>query len=76
VDKQNRLKIFLKNAPEKGKANQELVRFLSEKSGIPQKQFTITKGLTDRKKRIAVATDISFVLFLHKLGIDQQITLF
>jgi uncharacterized protein len=75
LDKQGRLKIFLKNAPEKGKANQELIRFLSEKSGLPQKQLTITKGLTDRKKRIAVATDISFVLLLHNLNIDQQTTL-
>jgi uncharacterized protein YggU (UPF0235/DUF167 family) len=50
--------------------------FLFKQNGIPQKQFTITKGLTDRKKRIAVAADIFFVLFLHKLGIDQQITLF
>lgn len=75
LDKQARLKIFLKNPPEKGKANQELIRLLSEKSGLPQKQFIITKGLTDRKKRIAVATDMPFILFLQKLGIDQQINL-
>lgn len=75
LDKQARVKIFLKNAPEKGKANQELIRFLSEKSNVPQKQITITKGLTDRKKRIAIATDLSFALFLQKLGIDQQTTI-
>ena len=74
LDKQNRLKIFLKNAPENGKANQELIRLLSKKSDIPQKQFTIIKGLTDRKKRIAVATDLALTSLLHRLGIDKQTT--
>lgn len=72
VDKQQRLKVFLKSPPEKGKANQELIRFLSEKINIPQNQITIVKGLTNRKKRVAVATNISLALFLQKLDLDKQ----
>lgn len=75
LDKQQRLKIFLKSAPEKNKANQELIRFLSEKTNITQDKLTIVKGLTSRKKRIAVAIDISLALFLQKLGFDKQINL-
>ncbi|RTL06828.1 DUF167 domain-containing protein [Candidatus Dependentiae bacterium] len=75
VDKQQRIKVFLKSPPEKGKANQELIRFLSEKIPIPQNQLTIVKGLTTRKKRVAVAVDISLALFLQKLGLDKQINL-
>ena len=74
LDKQNRLKIFLKNAAENGKANQELVRLLSKKSDIPQNRFTIVKGLTDRKKRIAIATDLTLTALLQRLGIDKQTT--
>lgn len=75
VDKQQRLKIFLKSRPEKGKANQELIRFLAQITNFSQNQLTIVKGLTARKKRIAVATDISLALFLQKLGFDKQIDL-
>lgn len=74
LDKQKRIKIFLKNSPENGKANQELIRLLSEKSRIPQKQFEIVRGLTDRKKRIAITTDISLDLLLEQLGIEKQIS--
>lgn len=74
LDKQNRIKIFLKSAAENGNANQELVRLLSKKSGIPQSQFTIIKGLTDRKKRIAIATDLTLTALLQRLDIDKQTT--
>lgn len=74
LDKKKRIKIFLKNSPENGKANQELIRLLSEKSRIPQKQFEIVRGLTDRKKRIAITTDISLDLLLEQLGIENQIS--
>jgi uncharacterized protein (TIGR00251 family) len=48
------LKVRLSAAPEKGKANQALIRLLSEKFNIPKAQITITAGLTSKIKRVSV----------------------
>ena len=48
------LKIKLSAAPEKGKANQALIDFLSDKLGIKKKFITIISGLTSKVKQIAV----------------------
>lgn len=44
------LKIRLKAAPEKGRANQELLQFLSESLHIPKSKIQIISGLTDTHK--------------------------
>ncbi|MBI4187762.1 MAG: DUF167 domain-containing protein [Chloroflexi bacterium] len=41
--------------PTEGKANQELLEFLSDILGISKSHLTIEKGLTSRKKRIAIS---------------------
>ncbi len=38
----------------KGKANQELLKFLSDVLGVRQVQLTIEKGMTGKKKTIAI----------------------
>ena len=40
--------------PVEGKANKELVEFLSEVLGVSKSHITIEKGLTSRKKLIVV----------------------
>ena len=40
--------------PVKGKANQELVKFLSDTLDVSKTSLTIEKGLTSRRKVIAV----------------------
>ena len=40
--------------PVKGKANQELIRFLSEILAISKTSFTIEKGMTSRRKVVMV----------------------
>ncbi|MBI4302932.1 MAG: DUF167 domain-containing protein [Chloroflexi bacterium] len=40
--------------PVKGKANQELVKFLSAVLGVSKSNLTIEKGLTSKTKTIAV----------------------
>ena len=40
--------------PVKGKANQELVRFLSDILGTAKSNITIEKGLTSRRKVIGI----------------------
>ncbi len=48
------LRIKLSAAPERGKANQALVDFLSEKIGIKKKFIRITSGLFSKVKQIAI----------------------
>jgi uncharacterized protein (TIGR00251 family) len=40
--------------PDKGKANKELIEYLSEVLGLKKDQLTILKGLTSHNKLIAV----------------------
>jgi len=47
-------KIRLKAAPEKGRANLELIRFLSKELHIPKDQISIISGKTERLKLIKI----------------------
>lgn len=76
LDKNGTLKCFLKSPPEKGKANKELIEFLSKTLGIAKKEIEIISGLTSRKKRVTLPLIISFDGLLKKLGIEQQQSLF
>jgi len=49
------LKIKLKSAPERGKANQELIRLLSDHFRVPQKNIRIIKGATSAFKKIEIS---------------------
>jgi len=60
IDQPETLKCFVKSSPEGGKANAELIKFLSKRLKIPQKQITIITGATSRKKRVKISHDISF----------------
>ncbi len=48
------LKIRLSAVPEKGKANQALIDFLSDKLNVPKAYVTITSGLTAKVKQVSV----------------------
>ncbi|OGY43022.1 MAG: hypothetical protein A2729_05665 [Candidatus Buchananbacteria bacterium RIFCSPHIGHO2_01_FULL_39_14] len=50
--KENFLKIHLKAAPEKGKANRELINFLANHFKVAKSQIEILKGLTSKNKMI------------------------
>jgi uncharacterized protein (TIGR00251 family) len=47
-------KIRLKAVPEKGKANQELISFLSKLLKVPKASVTIVSGATDRNKLVKI----------------------
>ena len=49
---QDRLKIALTAAPEKGKANEALVKFLAKSFGIPKSNISILSGETNKRKTI------------------------
>ncbi len=48
------LKIKLRAAPLDGKANKELIKFLSKKLKIPASGIVLTSGKTTRKKRLRI----------------------
>lgn len=48
------LKVNLISVPEKGKANQELIKHLSKILKISKSSFTIISGDTDRYKKILI----------------------
>lgn len=48
------VKIALQAVPEKGKANQELVRFLSQELGLPVAKVRIASGLTSPLKVVVL----------------------
>ncbi len=47
-------KIRVAAAPEKGRANAEILRFLSEISNIPEKRFDIVSGASDAFKLVKI----------------------
>ena len=71
-DKNGTLKCFLKSPPEGGKANSELIKFISNALGVPQENIMIVQGATARKKRISIRTAMSQTTVLEKLGLEIQ----
>ena len=48
------LKVWLKSAPEDGKANAELVRILAKKFKIHRTDIQIVRGLSSRNKNVDI----------------------
>lgn len=46
------IKIRIKAVPEKGKANEELIKFLSKELSIPKDQITIISGKSTQLKLV------------------------
>lgn len=67
------LKITLRAIPEKGKANQELIAFLSKILHLNKSSITIISGETDRYKKLQINTEHSSILeeTFTALGKDQ-----
>jgi uncharacterized protein len=71
LDKNGQLKCYLKNPPEKGKANKELIEFIADSLSCPKAAVEIIKGQTTRKKTIKVALEYTYVQFLNILGLKN-----
>lgn len=52
----NELKIRISAVPEKGDANEELIRFLAKTLKISQSQIVIIQGHKSRHKRISISS--------------------
>lgn len=48
------LQVFLRSTPERGKANDELIRVLAKTLSVPQLRVRIMRGATGRKKMVEV----------------------
>jgi uncharacterized protein len=52
------LTVYLKSPPVDGKANEELIKLLAEKFGVPKSHIRIKLGVSSRKKLIEIDMDI------------------
>lgn len=75
LDKSGKLKCHLKNPPEKGKANAELIKLMSKKLDISKNSIDILLGVKSRNKKIQIDADLSFNDVLFKLGVERQLKL-
>ena len=53
----DRIKIKLAAVPEKGKANKELINFISDKIGVPKKNIKIVAGEKSTYKEVSIKSD-------------------
>ncbi len=65
------LKVKVSAPPEKGKANQHLVRFVAQEFGVRKSAVRIVTGTTSSIKRVQVL-GISAETLLRKLNLDER----
>lgn len=59
ADEQVYLKAYITVAPEKGKANKELIKMLAKELGIPKQQIELIAGATTHLKKFYLSTDLT-----------------
>jgi len=67
----NMLKVKISAAPEKGKANQCLIKFLAKHLGVKKNAISIISGTTSPVKHVMVS-GMSADTFLKKLNLNEQ----
>lgn len=70
-NEENYLRINVISAPEKGKANQELIKFLAKKLGLAKSLFEIVSGSTNHWKKIEIQTSTDMEEPLNRLTGDK-----
>lgn len=55
MEKGGILRAYLRSAPDKGKANEELVELVAERFGVKKRDVAIITGATSRKKIVEVS---------------------
>ena len=70
------IKVNLTSVPEKGKANQELIKYLSKYFHLSKSSFSLISGETDRYKKLLINTPHSPTLetTLHNMEIENDCT--
>lgn len=72
VDKNGRLKCYLKQPAENNKANLELIKSIASILEISHTQVQILLGATSRKKIVRCDTQLTYEDFLARLGLGVQ----
>ncbi len=72
LEKSGKLKCYLKNPPEKGKANKELIKLIAKALSLAQGKIAIVSGATNRNKLVKIESDFSYDQLLQLLGIERQ----
>ncbi|MFZ5912765.1 MAG: DUF167 domain-containing protein [Pseudomonadota bacterium] len=72
------LKAKVREAPEKGRANDALLRLLAEEWGVPCSRLEIAAGESSRDKQVHIAGDTELVMrqlcgWLRRVGIEQKV---
>lgn len=75
LDKSGRIKCYLKNPPEHGKANKELIKLVAKSVGVPQDAVSIIVGATSRKKKIKIDKELTQEWLFACLGLSKQMSL-
>jgi uncharacterized protein (TIGR00251 family) len=65
------LKIKVSAAPEKGKANQCLIKFLAERLGVKKNAVSIISGTTSPVKHVRIS-EMNADTLLKKLNLNEQ----
>jgi uncharacterized protein (TIGR00251 family) len=74
IDQAGRLKCHLKSAPEKGKANKELIGLLAKALDLPKNAIEIVGGLISRTKHVRIFASLSQEQCMIRLGLERQNT--
>lgn len=72
LNKSGMLIFYVKNPAERGKANDELCTFIARILKIPRTDVVIVMGTTAPRKKIRIATSLTYEQVLTHLGIDLQ----
>lgn len=75
LEKAGIIKCYLKSPPEDGKANKELIQFLSKLTKTPQSSISIIKGELSRLKVLLFHEVSDNNELLQKLQIERQSSL-
>ena len=76
IDKQQRLKCYLKAAAQDGQANYELIKFVAKTCGVTQRDVDIVAGLINRNKVLLISKDLTYEQFLKLIGLEKQAKIF
>ncbi|MGC2310970.1 MAG: DUF167 domain-containing protein [Candidatus Babeliaceae bacterium] len=76
IDEKGVIKCFLKNPPEDGKANKELISLLSSLFKVPKHAIEIIKGHTTRTKMVHITTSLNKDQLLKCLTDEVQNAIF
>lgn len=76
LDKEQRLRCYLKSAAQDGQANYELIKFIAKTCHVTQRDVDIVLGFTSRNKVLLITTDLNYEAFLQLIGLEKQRKLF